>query len=782
LSEGTKQRSENGPQRRLSHERAALGHARAAVACGRRDEAMRLLTPLERSYNPAIVLRAKVQLALLHHQEGDRDGAVRLLHEATSIAEGRRAFHKEQAELRATGAASDEARQLRVARRAHREAELELARSWARIGHGVEARNAYLRLLLEAGIANARTPEDRHIAALAEYRLAELLVDEAPLEAYDRWRRAFDAADERVSPYAALRLATRIGSDQLVTERVERLFHHAMASSDPELFSEAAIELARHLRRRNQFGEASRYLETVISTAGDAARAAEAERELASLRQAEALSPVQEALGRLPRLNARVHAELGPRSRATRVIVVGAGTGGEYLLASLNHDRYVICGVVDDHAVEVPGHPEYQILGRIDHLRGIIRAYQPDEVLLAIPTLSGRRRLDVVKACRDTGTPLRNLPRMHELGIGWTLRENRPRLMLQLREVEIEETIGDERIEIDDRATGWLAYATAVVVGAGALGAELCRRLADGGIRKLVVIDRRESALVKIKNDLQDTREFRSLVPLGIDATQENYLIEALRRYAPAAVFNTTGRDAARAFSDAELAPPPEMIAVNETQVALAVARAAVEAMVPRMIHVSSRRAGSLDDPFGPMKARAEDLVLRQAAKSHGQVHAVVRIGPLLDSRHGPLARMKDQIKNGVPVTIPERGAAVRFVSTARWAELVLHAARLASNGEVLEPDVGHLVVLRDIAEEAIRLRGWYPGEDLVIQEFGDNCWDEPPSPGPKQVKDAELGIFVVERPEPAARRFSGEERYLALMQERFGRGVEPADEAFTDG
>jgi len=149
------------------------------------------------------------------------------------------------------------------------------------------------------------------------------------------------------------------------------------------------------------------------------------------------------------------------------------------------------------------------------------------------------------------------------------------------------------------------------------------------------------------------------------------------------------------------------------------------------------------------MKALSEEVALLHAATYPNTTQAVVRIGPLQDSGTGPLTRLMQQIRAGATVTIPGPHASVRYLSTARWAELVLHAARLASNGELLEPDAGDLVKVRDIAEEAIRLRGWYPDEDIFIEERGDDRWDEPPSSASSRwAKDEELGIFALWRHE----------------------------------
>ena len=739
-----------GPEVEQLH---ALRRARVAVVNGDHDVAEELLAPLTAAGGPEIEQRAKLQLALVFESRNEHADAVDLLSEASRLLATQRAFHREAIEAEGEGEAGNaEGEELTRAARAHYEAQLELARAWSRLGRQDEARNAYATLLREVRLSRPNGPAARHIAALANYRLAEILVDEAPTEAYEHWRQALESGDAQVSPYAALQMATQIGG-RLVTGRVERLFHHAMGSSDPELYCEAALGLAGHLRQRRQFKEARRYLLETRDYDEDGNFSERVEAELAQVDQAEHTAPMLVWLTRSQSLRNRVQS-IAARGRQTgkRVLIVGAGTGGDYLLESLDQHRYSICGFVDDYAPKAPGHPEHELLGRIDDLEAVIKRYAPDEVLLAIPTLPGSRRRAVVKACRDTSTPLRNLPRMHDLGIGWTLSENRRRLMAQLRAVEVEEMIGDQRVEIDTLATSWLQYETVVVVGAGALGAELCRRLSDGAVGRLIVIDRRRSSLKKIENELQDTREFNSFEAVAADAGDFRLTLRALQEFTPGVVFNTIAHCSA---PERDQESPLEAlrggwtIVENEAKASAAVAAAAAAAGVPRTIHVLARHRHDPANPFDAMKSLSEELVLWHAVHDPGTLQAAVRVGQLPDSRNGRLSRLKIQIASGAKVTIPGLDASMRFLSTARSAELVLHAARLAADGDLLELDCGDVVKVKDIAEQAIRLKDLHPQSDVVIEESEKEGWDDPPSPERREALAAELGLFKLIRDAP---------------------------------
>lgn len=678
-----------------------------------------------------------IQIALLHHRAGAKSLAEKALLDAGSTVEDR---------------LSDEVGE---ARSACLETQLQLARAWQHIGSDDRARRAYATLLREAGSDCQAGSTERHIVAIAEYRLADLRLTVAPQEACERWRRVVEMHDEDVSPYAALRMAMQLGGAHLVGERVERLFHYAMGTSDARLYAESAIGLSRHLRDRNQFGESRRYLRTVLATedAGDLFE--QASKELAEMERYETMVKARKALRRPWQLQTRAQrGALASLGESRRVIIVGAGTGGCYLRESLDSRRYSVCGFVDDNAAEVPGNANDPILGRIEDLVSLLRDIQPDEVLLAIPTLSGIRRRSVVLACREAGTPLLNLPGMHELGIGWTRHKNRRSLMNQLRPVKVADILGEERRTLDSVATSWLQYKTVLVIGAGAIGAELCRRLADAEILRLVVVDQRESALKKIETELRDIREFVAFdVRLG-NAGEPGFLAGIFEGCSPHVVFNATGDGSPQAFELSRLYLDRfgwKNLLVNEASVAWETARAARETSVPRVVHISSRRAGAADDSLGAMKALCEELFLYQASRSPDTEHSVVRIGALLDSRNGRFATLENQIRAGAVVTAPPADARARFVPTWRWAEQILHASRLARGGELFEPDGGVEFSPRKAAEDAIELANLFP-DDAVIEQ-AQQRWDEPVSAAPRQREEgwSELGMWKLERPAASA-------------------------------
>jgi tetratricopeptide (TPR) repeat protein len=735
----------------------ALGRLRDHVARCEQEEALRAMDEIRSLGEPHSTSQGWIQIALLHHQIGANEWAERALLDAASATEDHRPeeFGKPQSE--------------------YLEVQLQLARAWQQIGRYDRARRAYALLTRDIDADCPASATERHIAAIAEYRLADLRVEEAPQEACERWRRVVELHDEEVSPYAALRMALQLGSVHLVGERVEKLFHYAMGTRDPRLFSESALGLARHLKDRNQFAASRRYLRKVLAADCADDLTEQAGDELAKMDRYEAMVRTRKPLRRPWQLQMR--AQRGALAlfddSVRRVVIVGAGTGGSYLRESLDSKRYFVCGFVDDGAAEVPGEASDPILGRIEDLSSLLGDIKPDEVLLAIPTLSGARRRKVVLACREADTPLLNLPGMHELGIGWTRDENRRSLMTQLRPVRIAETLGEERRALDLLATGWLQFKTVVVIGAGAIGAELCRRLVDAEVRRLVVVDQRESALRKIETELCDFRDFEAIeVRLG-NASESGFLAGVFESCSPYVVFNATGNGSPEAFEPRRLYLDPfgwKGLFVNEAGVARETARAAGETGVPRVVHISSRRAGAVADPLGAMKALCEEFFLHQAMQYPETIYAAIRIAALLDSRNGRFATLENQIRAGAAVKAPPAEARAKFVPTWRWAEQILHAGRLAWGGELFEPDSGVEFSPRKAAEEAVELANLFP-DDVVIEEAPEH-WDEPVCGTPREREEgwAEFGMWRLERPAADTDQLQAAiSEFAALVDKRIG-------------
>ena len=131
-------------------------------------------------------------------------------------------------------------------------------------------------------------------------------------------------------------------------------------------------------------------------------------------------------------------------------------------------------------------------------VRGFERARKPvSEIIIAMPSASGRQMQSATAYCRAAGIPFRTLPSIAELLDG--------KMSRQIREVSAERLAGPRAGDIstgEDRG----GHRRRIGDGhrrSGSIGSELCRQFAQYGPRKLVIFDQAESEMFMLALDLR---------------------------------------------------------------------------------------------------------------------------------------------------------------------------------------------------------------------------------------------------------------------------------------
>jgi FlaA1/EpsC-like NDP-sugar epimerase len=412
------------------------------------------------------------------------------------------------------------------------------------------------------------------------------------------------------------------------------------------------------------------------------------------------------------RLTRRIHLGLAKRAGGRRVLIYGAGDAGELIVRDMRQNtrfQAIPLGFVDDDrgkiGQRIHGLP---VLGGRADLPRILDLYQPEELLIAIPSISRESLRAVVRAVEPFRIRITTLPRLHEL-IGVKVEVG------QIRQLKVEDLLAREAVSLDYALVReFLRHKHVVVTGAGgSIGSELCRQIASASPASLVLIDRYENGLFQIHHELSARFGGLQLRPVLADITDAKRIQQIFDDVRPQVVFHA----AAHKHVPLMEGNPCEAVKNNVRGTRL-VAEAALRSGVERFILISTDKAVHPTSVMGATK-RVAELIVEQLSNCATTSFAAVRFGNVLGSNGSVVPTFLDQIEKGGPVTVTHPEMKRFFMLIPEAVQLVLNAAAIGDRAPLFVLEMGEQVRVADMARDLIRLSGLVPDQDIEIQFTG---------------------------------------------------------------
>ena len=395
-----------------------------------------------------------------------------------------------------------------------------------------------------------------------------------------------------------------------------------------------------------------------------------------------------------------------------KVLIVGAGDAGEMLAREIiraHAARFDAVGFVDD-AREKLGERIHGIpvLGKIAQVPALVEEHSIDELIFAIPSLSGKEMRKMVEMCRETGAQIRTLPGLDRIIDGRVT-------VSQLQAVKIEDLLGREPVELDTAAISQFVRSRVVLVtgAGGSIGSELCRQIARFGPGKLILVEQAENNLFHVHRQL--VREFPDVVvvPAIADICDSKRLESIFANERPVVVFHAAAHKHVPMMEE----NPGEAIK-NNVFGTKKLADVADQYGVDKFVMVSTDKAVNPSSIMGVSKRTAEIYVqaLSQRSKTH---YVTVRFGNVLGSAGSVIPLFQEQIAAGGPVMVTHPDMKRYFMTIPEACQLILQAGTMGNGGEIFVLDMGEPVKIVDLARDLISLSGLTPGEDIEIKFSG---------------------------------------------------------------
>lgn len=395
-----------------------------------------------------------------------------------------------------------------------------------------------------------------------------------------------------------------------------------------------------------------------------------------------------------------------------KTLIYGAGSAGALVAREFrNHynGNMPVVGFIDDdphkHHLTLYGLP---VLGGRENIPSIVHKFGVDEIIIAMPSVSGKAIKEIIEVCKQSIPKTKILPGVYQLLDG--------RVSISaIRPVNIEDLLGREPIQVNlKEISEYLKNKVVVVTGAGgSIGSELCRQIAQLEPKKIVLLGHGENSIHRIWLELLD--KFPTIsVEIEIADIRDRFKLDLVfSKHRPQVVFHA----AAHKHVPLMELHPDEAIKTNVFGTKY-VAEAAERYKCETFILISTDKAVNPSSVMGATKRLAE-LIIQNLFKDSSVKFAAVRFGNVLGSSGSVIPIFKEQIARGGPVTVTHPEMTRYFMTIPEAVQLVIQAGAMAKGREIYLLDMGEPVRILDLAANLIKLSGLEPGTDIEIKFTG---------------------------------------------------------------
>lgn len=330
-----------------------------------------------------------------------------------------------------------------------------------------------------------------------------------------------------------------------------------------------------------------------------------------------------------------------------------------------------------------------------------------NEIIFSIQNIEHNRLRELVEGLVDFPVQVKIVPPIED----WINGELK---ISQIKQVQIEDLLDRVPINIkNNRISKELKDKVIVVTGgAGSIGSELVRQIANYEYKSLIVIDQAESALYDLQQELIQNG-FHNFIPIVGDIRDKNRMAGLFQEHKPNMVFH------AAAYKHV---PLMEYNAYEAVKINVAGTKVIVDLSldnnVDKFIFVSTDKAVNPTNVMGATKRIAE-MYISCSQQQNKTKFITTRFGNVLGSNGSVIPLFKKQIEKGGPLTVTHKDITRYFMTIPEAAQLVLEAGGMGQGGEIFIFDMGESVRIFNLAKNMIKLSGLRYPEDIDIKITG---------------------------------------------------------------
>ena len=444
-------------------------------------------------------------------------------------------------------------------------------------------------------------------------------------------------------------------------------------------------------------------------------------------------------------------------NKRKQTIIYGAGNAGVQLVESLTKSiDYAPVAFIDDDKQKQGTIINYLQIFSFDNIDRVIKKYDVKLILLAIPSASQNRRVEILKKLSKFPLEVKVLPSVDNIVNGEVTIDS-------IKHVQVEDILGRDAVDPKENLLKKnIKGKNILITGAGgSIGSELCRQILNLGPKKIVLFENSEFNLYSIHQELSQSSKRSEIIPKLATVTNLHQINKVISENQINTIFH------AAAYKHVPMVEMNISEGVyNNVIGTYNVAKSASENGVENMILISTDKAVRPTNIMGASK-RFSELVLQAFSDENSSTcFSMVRFGNVLDSAGSVVPLFRKQIKKGGPVTVTHRNITRYFMSIPESVQLVLQAGAMAKGGDVFVLDMGDPIKILDLAYRMIHLSGLKPIDtenpngDIKIKFTGLR-------PGEKLYEELLIGDDVIQSEHPRIMQAREEKLSLDIVKKK---------------
>ena len=444
-------------------------------------------------------------------------------------------------------------------------------------------------------------------------------------------------------------------------------------------------------------------------------------------------------------------------NKRKQTLIYGAGNAGIQLVESLTKSiDYAPVAFIDDDKQKQGTIINYLQIFSFDNIDRVLKKYDVKLILLAIPSASQKRRVEILKKLSKFPLEVKVLPSLDNIVNGEVTIDS-------IKHVQVEDILGRDAVDPKENLLKKnIKGKNILITGAGgSIGSELCRQILNLSPKKIVLFENSEFNLYSIHQELLQSRKRSEIIPKLATVTNLYQINKVISENQINTIFH------AAAYKHVPMVEMNISEGVyNNVIGTYNVAKAAIENKVENMLLISTDKAVRPTNVMGASKRFSELVLQAFSDKNSYTCFSMVRFGNVLDSAGSVVPLFRKQIKEGGPVTVTHRNITRYFMSIPEAVQLVLQAGAMAKGGDVFVLDMGDPIKILDLAYRMIHLSGLKPIDtenpngDIKIKFTGLR-------PGEKLYEELLIGDDVIQSEHPRIMQAREEKLSLDIVKKK---------------